>query len=296
MTWQESALDCLSTSAGHAYRPGTPNATEPTALAALALTAHGREGEVERALGWLRQQQNADGSLGVTETQDAPCWPTSLAVLAWHTARGTHPRSATHFGGALRRGTQWLVEQRGEALDRTPILGHDPTIVGWPWVAGTHSWLEPTAWAVLALRATGNEGHQRTQDGMRLLIDRLLPTGGANYGNTFVLGQKLRPQLEPTGLALLALAGQHDPAGRIEGSCGFLTRSMDTATPAISLSYALLGLAAQEVRPTNADELLAAAASRTRSDEPLKWALLLLAALGDDCPLLPNRTEAVRET
>ena len=36
-------------------------------------------------------------------------------------------------------------------------LGHDSTLIGWPWVEGTHSWIEPTAWAVLALKSVGTE-------------------------------------------------------------------------------------------------------------------------------------------
>src|SRR2546428_787916 len=82
--------------------------------------------------------------------------------------------------------------------------------------------LAATAMHVLALKAAGHRDHPRTREAVRLLIDRLLPGGGCNYGNTIVLGQELRPQLQPTGLAMLALAGETDPDGRVAMSLAYL--------------------------------------------------------------------------
>jgi hypothetical protein len=207
-------------------------------------------------------------------------------VLAWAATEQKldgklrHPR--------MEKAIQWLLAAGGETFPRTAELGHDTSIVGWPWVLGTHSWLEPTAWAVLALTAAGHEDHPRAQDGLRLLLDRLLPTGGCNYGNTYVLGQKLRPHLEPTGLAMLALSGRRDRSGRIEASLAYLSRNLSVDTPAISLSYALLGLAAHDQLPRGADQWLEAGFRRTANqpDAPLKLALLLLAVLGAESPLV----------
>ena len=92
----------------------------------------------------------------------------------------------------------------------------------WPWVLGTHSWIEPTAFNVLALKAAGRGEHPRTREAVRLLVDRLLPTGGCNYGNTTVLGQQLRPHLAPTGLVLLSLAGEQINDSRIAKSLAYL--------------------------------------------------------------------------
>ena len=106
---------------------------------------------------------------------------------------------------------RWLLDQGGVAIpnlaapERT--VGHDTAIVGWPWVADTHSWLEPTAVAILALRREGKVDHPRVREGLRLIRDRAIPTGGWNYGNNIAFGRDLRPQPAPTGIALLALAG-----------------------------------------------------------------------------------------
>jgi hypothetical protein len=144
---------------------------------------------------------------------------------------------------------------------------------------GTHSWVEPTALAVLALKAAGHGGHPRTREAARLLIDRLLPGGGCNYGNTVVLGQQLVPHVQPTGLTMLALAGEHDPSGGIERSIDYLLRTLDEHTPPASLAYGLMGMSAHGRECCIAEEWLSAAAANARKRQsPLEMALLLLAA------------------
>ncbi len=159
---------------------------------------------------------------------------------------------------------------------------------GWPWVEGTHSWIEPTAFSLLALKAVGQGAHPRAREAVRLLIDRILPEGGCNYGNTSVLGQMLRPHLEPTGVTLLALAGEEDPDGRISRSLDYALGAVGPETTAASLGYGLIGLAAHGRVPKQLDDWLAQAAERTRRRET-PWprlSLLALAALGDSCPLV----------
>ena len=70
------------------------------------------------------------------------------------------------------------------------------------------------------VRRAGSEGRRQRRRsggprGSAVLLDRQLPGGGLNYGNTYVLGQLMRPHVQPTGIALLALAGEADASGRI---------------------------------------------------------------------------------
>jgi hypothetical protein len=156
-------------------------------------------------------------------------------------------------------------------------------------VQGTHSWVEPTALAVLALQASEMGRHPRTVEAVRLLNDRLLDDGGCNYGNTFVLGQELRPHVQPTGLCLWALAGvQQDP--RIARSLDYLTEEVATQLATASLSYGLLGLAAHGRRPGGAETYLARAAERTlrRAPSAYRLALLALAAGHPAVSVAPN--------
>jgi hypothetical protein len=170
---------------------------------------------------------------------------------------------------------------RGETSARSPLIGHDTTLAGWPWVVGTHSWLEPTAYAVLALKAAGHKKHPRTREAVQMLVDRLLPSGGCNYGNTIVMGQELLPHVQPTGLVLLALAEETIDDPRIERSLAYLERCIAATSAAASLAFGLIGLEAHGRRPPDAGHWLELASRRVSPLGPRAYtdALAVLAAV-----------------
>jgi hypothetical protein len=276
------------------YAASGPAASEPTALAALALLASDRPKDALTACDWLSGHQNDNGSVGVVESQREPCWPTSLAILAWHAAAEKDAWTGTEdLRSRVIAGLEWLMETKGEALRRNPQFGHDTKLVGWPWVAGTHSWMEPTAFAVLALRATGNAEHERCTEAVRLLVDRQLSTGGANYGNTFVLGQELLPHTLPSAISLLALANLGLNEKRIETSLHWLHETAERERGTPSLAFALLALTAHGRPHPRTNELIAAAEERLSRRPPSGYQLALLAhaRLGIRSPLIPNGTK-----
>jgi hypothetical protein len=130
-------------------------------------------------------------------------------------------------------------------------FAHDPDLKGWPWIAETHAWVEPTALAVMALRMTGYGEHARVKEGVRLLLDRQMPGGGWNYGNTRVFGQELLPFEESTGLALNALRGVAPP-GQVRKSLDFLKARLKEVRTPLALSWGLMGLAAWGEAPAGA--------------------------------------------
>lgn len=283
MAWLDETLDALSRQPVCGYVVGGNAFSEPTALAALALLAHDRASAATPALDWLANLQSAQGLLGLNQDEAWPHWPTSMAMLAWLAADG---RSS--YGIPIQRAVEGLLSIEGQPVPFTDAIGHDVTIVGWPWVETTHSWMEPTAWAVIALQAAGYGSHPRVSEGRGLLADRLLPEGGANYGNTFVLGQVLRPQIAPTGLTMLALQRSGKDDGRKRLSLDYLAQTIGPHEAAISLAWGLLGLAAHDRTPVAADAWLRAAAERTltRGKEPIRLAALALAAPLEDSPLI----------
>ncbi len=285
MSWTDDILDEVATANAWSYSTGSEPATEPTAWAALALRAYGRDDAADRATQWLADHQAKDGTLGINLSQPDPHWPTSLAVLAWSAAEKD---DRTPYAENIARALKWLDSVEGVPSPLSGDLGHDSTLIGWPWVESTHSWIEPTAFSVLALKAAGKAEHPRTREAVRLLIDRLLPEGGANYGNTYVLGQLLRPHLDPTGLVLMALAGEKDPSGRLEKTLAFAANSIGPQTTAMSLAMGVMGLAAHGREVQQMDKLLEAAAGTTRllMGYQMRWTLLALAALGENCPLI----------
>jgi hypothetical protein len=289
VSWISEALDRLAKRAS--YQSGGPIATEPSALAALALIGAGRNNDSQPHLRWLAQSQiAAGGSVPPYSGLARPGWPTPLAILA---------AAAAHTAGSdpvlsIDQAKNWLLSTEGKTLKQTPEFGHDGMLVGWPWALETHSWQEPTAWSVLALKSLDLADHPRTREGVRLLIDRLLPNGGCNYGNTYVLGQRLRAHVEPSGLTLVALAGETADDPRIPATIGYVASALSDHTTPISLSYGLLGLTAHHRTPASADAWLEAAYTRAIKREPsaLTIALLVLAAQGEDCLLIKQMRAA----
>jgi hypothetical protein len=199
-------------------------------------------------------------------------------MLAWRAMEST--ASAFGFAKHIERAATWSLAARGKTAPRSSHVGHDTELVGWSWAADTHSWLEPTCMFVMGLRAAGFNDHPRVREGVRLIVDRLLPDGGANYGNTIVLGQPLVAHVQPTGLALLALGGEGVDDPRIGKSLDYLSSTINPEMAAPSLAMALAGLTAHGRRPAAADEwIIQALAEREASSLAVyEQALLLFAA------------------
>jgi hypothetical protein len=276
------------------YRKDGSPSVEPTVLACLGLLASRtppETGDSTRELAgegaadvaaiarasaeWLAEIQGSDGALGLSPAQPVPGWATALGLLLWQ-ARGGHRVQA-------QRAVDWLLRAQGERMspsdDPDHIVGHDTMLVGWPWVAGTHSWLEPTALAVLALGRAGLRAHPRVLEGCRLIRDRAIVTGGWNYGNKSAFGHPLRPQPAPTGLALLALAHHDDRTPAVERAICYLRETLPGIRASASLGWGLLGLRAWSIAPEEAECWLAQAYQRAagRADAAPKLSLLLLA-------------------
>lgn len=295
--WIGDTLAALAARPAIGYAPQAAVAAEPTAIAAMALVAHGRVDAARPAAEALVKLQADSGTVGVRSGEPGPGWPTSLAIVVWQAV------DAERYQNQVARGVNWLLANRGMPIEQSPEFGHNTTLVGWSYAEQTHSWVEPTALAVLAMKAAGKGDSAATREAAALLVDRQLPGGGLNYGNTIVLGQIVRAHVQPTGIALLALgqrtnggpapasAGWSHPTERVAKSVAWLLRSIGPTTTPLSLGWALLGLRAQGGLPEQADEWLEKAARRAcgslkdgqagrLSYGGFKHALLALAAKG----------------
>lgn len=227
---------------GESFRP------DATVWAVLALEAYdGNRNVTNIACRRLSQSQLADGRVPVVESHPESFWPTSLALLAWQKIPGFKPE--------LKRAIAFLLSNKGRHHPKKEKdeLGHDPYINGWPWVEGTHSWIEPTSLAVLALRACGYAEHERVSEAVRMILDRQLPSGGWNYGNTFVFGKELPPIPECTGLALCALADFTEPDS-VRKSIDYLKREATRIRTPMALSWSIFGLTAWSMGPSQAHD------------------------------------------
>jgi hypothetical protein len=261
---------------GFPARGGEPFRSDATAWAILALS---RLAPGHPLLGPARDRltaaQDLDGRVSISREHEEAFWPTSLSVLAWHGSQAHESHCS--------RGVQFLLKTTGKhqrkGLD-DPI-GHDPNILGWPWIDGTHSWVEPTALGVLALQVAGHGQHDRVRAAIRMILDRQLPHGGWNYGNTTVYGRELHPMPESTGAALAGLAGQVEQ-GTVARSLDYIQGEVDRLRTPISLGWGLLGLAAWGLWPSNGAVLVERCLvnqARYGEYDTSALCLLLLAAL-----------------
>ena len=160
--WRDELIDRLAAQPCTGYGRADSPATEPSALAAMALAAAGRLDAARQVADWLAGFQASDGSVGVRATTAHPCWPTSLAVLTWATQHECD--GSRHYQPLIDRSVRWMVSHQGVTLPPNGGQGHDAMLQAWPWVDETHTWVEPTALHVLALKAIGQGYHPRTRE------------------------------------------------------------------------------------------------------------------------------------
>jgi hypothetical protein len=265
------------------YRRAHVRAVEPTVLSCLGLLASAGADSLaseiatgRQAAEWLAKFQRPDGSLAVAQGLESPGWATPYGLLLWSTLAG-HLESR-------RRALDWLLREKGATLPRAQgadnVIGHDPSLVGWPWVPETHSWVEPTGLSILALCRAGVTGHSRVAAGIDLILDRALENGGWNCGNKSVFGTELRPQPAPTGLALLALAATGNRSAAVGRAVAYLRSTLCDLRAPVSVGWGVLGLRAHDALPREAETWLKEAHARCsgKPDATMGVALLLLAS------------------
>jgi hypothetical protein len=218
---------------GWGYYPGKASRLEPTCWALLAL----EEAAADPAA--LARWPVEHGLLLERASGSANFAFHGFALLALH-ALGIE-----HAGGtrALVAGIQGV---KGIALGAWEYNRQDNDLQAWPWVAETFSWVEPTAWCLLALKKwNGTPGagidRARIEVAERLLIDRVCTPGGWNYGNSNMLGAELKPYVATTALGVLAMQDrQSEP--EIAGSLDYLEASAPNERSGLSLALAIVAL------------------------------------------------------
>src|SRR6266436_1191549 len=159
MLWLDQTLDELAARPTIGYLSGGSAAAEPTALACLAFVVHRRLKEARKAADALAAMQQANGEIAVRAGEQSPGWPTSLAICAWCAV------DRNVYGRRIELATGWLLSNRGQAVERSDNFGHNTELIGWAYAEQTHSWVEPTAFGVLALKAAGRGNDPATREG-----------------------------------------------------------------------------------------------------------------------------------
>src|SRR5258706_3578826 len=247
---------------GWGFHAGGESRVEPTSWAALALF-HSEKQEHQDAFrkltSSLHSKQLADGSWAATPGMNSGGWVTSLACSAL--------AGDAESDKNLRAGLQWICEdfprdsspwQRfmRKLRPQSHISSQNDSYRGWGWTPKTSSWVEPTSFALMALRAAKAEvlpknSGERRELAIALLYDRMGPGGGWNCGNPRVYGVDGDALVLPTCWALLALRDAPEKPGRAL-SLAWLQKQFARIESAGSLAVARMTLENYGVQPPHA--------------------------------------------
>ena len=256
---------------GWAYYPGKGSRLEPTAWALMASP----DSDPAVLRHWpltgdlLRERAGGDANFGFH----------AIGLLAL-VARGVE-----HQAGNARL-VRGLEQVKGIALKESQINRQDNSLEGWSWIPQTFSWVEPTAWSLLALkkwaRASGGTiDAGRVKIAEKLLADRACTQGGWNYGNSNMLGQDLRPYVPTTAVALLSLQDKGTDSVVTRG-VQYLEKAAPTEHSSVALSLAILALRTFHRRVPAAEGALAEQLPTTLEIQSHLGAALALCALSSD--------------
>lgn len=248
--------DSQAADGGWGYAQGKQSYAEPTCYSLLALAQMAplpqREAMMQRALAWLTAHTNQIGALTLT-TQ-----PQDNADLEtfdnWGTFIAFFTLQKLGVGAELReRYLKYLLNSRGNLLDQkvSQELKLNGGLQAWSWARGTASWVEPTAYALLGLKASGLQEHERVRTGESFLFDRACFDGGWNYGNKEVLKVVIEPMPTNTCFALLALQDVDRTQETIRKSVTYLEKELGARQSALLLALSALCLEIYE-RPVEA--------------------------------------------
>ena len=165
-------------------------------------------------------------------------------------------------------------------------VDQDFSLEGWPWNESAQAWVEPTAFALLALRKAGSLVAvpgiaERIQAGEALVWDRMCDGGGWNYGNKRVFGEHLEPFADVTACALLGMHASHQ-AGKANPSLDRLEGLLRRQSSGLALSLGTLALAAYGRRTEEwIDRLIETYAETGFRAEARSLALSLIALRGE---------------
>lgn len=225
------------------YHKGSDLAVEPTVWCAIALSEDGALRT--RALKAIKNWQNADGGWSTSYGAGGSDWTSALALLACEQFAPS-PAADKNY----RRGVDYLLDKRAQVY--TPagrvikfLLEGSTYASGWAWTPGCYSWVEPTSYAILALRSASEAGLTGVDDAIasarKLIGQRQCPNGGWNYGNTFVLGNLVPPFPVTSAQALIALQNNQNST-TVKKGINYLLEAAAKQDSVMTLSWMIMAL------------------------------------------------------
>ena len=246
-------LEAQNSDGGWGAKREKQSNTEATSLTLLALHAINDPtltNSIDRGLDWLAERQLADGSWPLTPLLEVGSWVTPLTVFVTAFFEQHRQRAL--------RGAAWLLGQRGSKpgwftawrhrwAPQTMPIRLDPSLDGWSWTPNAFSFVEPTAYALIALKKLApflqqTNAAERIRQGELLLYDRICKGGGWNCCGSEVLGKDLLPYPDTTAIALIALQNNRTTDTN-QQSLSALRKMLTQVQSGLALSWSILCLA-----------------------------------------------------
>jgi hypothetical protein len=143
-----------------------------------------------------------------------------------------------------------LTAGRRFPFSPTPAEPLDGMLQGWGWIDENFSWVEPTAWCLVALKRVSRiRSHPsitaRIDQGEKVLVNRCCVDGGWNAGDVVSVGHNLKGHVPTTAVGLLALRDR--PAlSAVTRGVAFLERHANEERSGMGLALALMALRAHD--------------------------------------------------
>jgi hypothetical protein len=238
-------------SGGWSYFGSQQSSVEATSLAVMALSTESPDA-ARSGLDQMLDLQRGEGAWPAFVGDSEASWTTALMLCALNgTGEFTSAREKAFHWLVAERGREahWLWRWKFKTTDRN--VRFDPDKYGWPWISGSASWVIPTAFSIIALKQftvcnRSEASEKRIHLGVEMLLDRACVDGGWNSGNSIVYRVPLRPHVEATAIALLAL--QDERRGElIRRSLAWLEKEAASVDSVSSLAWCILSLFVYQV-------------------------------------------------
>jgi hypothetical protein len=243
------------------YKQAHQPSIEATCWSAISLR---KNKKAQLAANYLVSIQNPDGGWSAIKDLGRSDWTSALALLTLrHLIDEPHPQTAPSNPTAMEisalHAVTHLVEARTDFyspaakaliffLKGPYFLNHYTR--GWPWTPKAFNWIEPTSYALLALKATHLAKDNLVKNALdrasEYMLNEMCLGGGWNYGNKDMLGANLPPYPVTTAQALCALQDhkEHEVVGK---SMTYLSKKAPEHDTTMSLSWAILAKSAHQL-------------------------------------------------
>jgi len=255
----DKSLEFLGSSIGngsysYAIDGKTPS-TEASAWAAIALV-HNKPKLEEKLVAFLLANQNNDGGWSTGPGIGPSDWTSAVALLALRIAKHYQPDviSEKIFKRSLKKAANYLITSRNDfmfpVMRLMLLLGAKGPMglqfgKGWPWNKNCYSWVEPTAYSLMALKLPYLIDDYLIKVAIEhahtFLLDRACKGGGWNHGAFYALGTYCPPYILTSAEALLSLIDIPDNE-QVKSGLDYLHQAHGESFSAWSLSLSILAL------------------------------------------------------